>query len=166
MVEKFELQAEIHQKNIFEEKNLVTDVIICRAFKPLPIIFDIATKNFKNFTIPCLQIAIMVTPKKIKKAIEKVTIIWLVQVKLQGNMPKRFPTKIKRKSVKIKEKYFMPSFPMLSPIIPEMNSQLLSTTDCFLDGIISKFLIPRYMNNDIKITVIVIANEEFVNDIS
>ena len=123
-------------------------------------------KNFKNFTIPCLQIAIKVTPIKIKKAIEKVTMIWLVQVKLQGNIPKRFPTKIKRKSVKIKEKYFMPSFPMLSPIIPEMNSQLLSTTDCLFDGIISRFLKPRYINNDIKTTVIIMANEELVNDIS
>ena len=49
MVKKFKLEAEIKQKNIFEEKNLITDVIICRAFKPLPVIFDIATKNFKNF---------------------------------------------------------------------------------------------------------------------
>ena len=49
MSKKFKLDAEIYQKNIFDEKNLVTDVIICRAFKPLPIIFDIATKNFKNF---------------------------------------------------------------------------------------------------------------------
>ena len=49
MTKKFKLNAEIHQKNIFDEKNLVTDVIICRAFKPLPIIFEIATKNFKNF---------------------------------------------------------------------------------------------------------------------
>jgi len=49
MAKKFKLEAEIYQKNIFEEKNLVTDVIICRAFKPLPVIFEIATKNFKNF---------------------------------------------------------------------------------------------------------------------
>ena len=49
MAIKFKLDAKIYQKNIFEEKNLVTDVIICRAFKPLPVIFDIATKNFKNF---------------------------------------------------------------------------------------------------------------------
>ena len=123
-------------------------------------------KNFKNFTIPCLQIAIKVTPIKIKKAIEKVTMIWLVQVKLQGNIPKRFPTKIKINSVKIKEKYFMPSFPMLSPIIPEINSQLLSTTDCLFDGIISRFLKPIYINSDIKTTVIIMANEELVNDIS
>ena len=49
MAKKFKLDAKIYQKNIFEEENLVTDVIICRAFTPLPVIFDIATKNFKNF---------------------------------------------------------------------------------------------------------------------
>ena len=49
MSKKFKLDAEIYQKNIFNEKNLITDVIISRAFKPLPVIFDVATKNFKNF---------------------------------------------------------------------------------------------------------------------
>ena len=49
MTKKFNLNSEIHQKNIFNEKNLKTDVIISRAFKPLPIIFQIAKTNFKNF---------------------------------------------------------------------------------------------------------------------
>ena len=49
MTKKFNLNSEIHQKNIFNEKNLRTDVIISRAFKPLPIIFQIAKSNFKNF---------------------------------------------------------------------------------------------------------------------
>ena len=49
MTEKFNLDSEIRQKNIFEERNLNTDVIISRAFKPLPIIFQIAQNNFKNF---------------------------------------------------------------------------------------------------------------------
>ena len=49
MSKKFKLDAEIYQKNIFNEKNLITDVIISRAFKPLPIIFQIAKTNFKNF---------------------------------------------------------------------------------------------------------------------
>ena len=49
MTKKFNLNSEIHQKNIFNEKNLKTDVIICRAFKHLPIIFQIAKTNFKNF---------------------------------------------------------------------------------------------------------------------
>ena len=49
MSKKFKLNAEIYQKNIFNEKNLITDVIISRAFKPLPVIFQIAKTNFKNF---------------------------------------------------------------------------------------------------------------------
>ena len=49
MTKKFNLNSEVHQKNVFEEKNLCTDVIISRAFKPLPIIFQIAKNNFKNF---------------------------------------------------------------------------------------------------------------------
>ncbi len=49
MSKKFELNSEIYQKNIFDEKNLNTDVIISRAFKPLPIIFDIAQNNFKKY---------------------------------------------------------------------------------------------------------------------
>ena len=49
MTKKFNLNSEIHQKNIFEERDLSTDVIISRAFKPLPIIFEIAKNNFKNF---------------------------------------------------------------------------------------------------------------------
>ena len=49
MSKKFNLNTEIYQKNIFEEKNLNTDVIIARAFKPLPVILEIASTNFKNF---------------------------------------------------------------------------------------------------------------------
>ena len=49
MSKKFKLDAKIYQKNIFKEKNLITDVIISRAFKPLPVIFQIARTNFKNF---------------------------------------------------------------------------------------------------------------------
>jgi len=49
MTKKFNLNSEIYRKNIFDEKNLLTDVIISRAFKPLPIIFQIAQNNFKSF---------------------------------------------------------------------------------------------------------------------
>ena len=49
MTKKFNINSEIYQKNIFNEKNLRTDVIISRAFKPLPVIFQIAKTNFKNF---------------------------------------------------------------------------------------------------------------------
>jgi|TARA_B100001971_G_scaffold208541_1_gene230528 16S rRNA (guanine527-N7)-methyltransferase len=46
---KFELNTKIFQKNIFEEKNLSTDVIVTRAFKPLPVVLDLVNKNFKSF---------------------------------------------------------------------------------------------------------------------
>ena len=46
---KFKLNTEINQKNIFDQKDLQTDIIISRAFKPLPVIFEIASKNFKKF---------------------------------------------------------------------------------------------------------------------
>ena len=46
---KFNLNTKIFQKNIFEEKNLETDLIVARAFKPLPIILELANKNFRIF---------------------------------------------------------------------------------------------------------------------
>ena len=46
---KFKLNTEINQKNIFEQEDLETDIIISRAFKPLPVIFEIASNNFKKF---------------------------------------------------------------------------------------------------------------------
>ena len=49
MTKKFRLNTEVHKKNIFEEKNLSTDIIISRAFKPLPIILDLAKENFNKF---------------------------------------------------------------------------------------------------------------------
>jgi len=71
MAKKFKLDAKIYQKNIFEEKDLVTDVIICRAFKPLPVIFEIATKNFKNF-----KYIVMYLGKSGKKILKEVSIKW------------------------------------------------------------------------------------------
>ena len=51
MKEKLDLNAEVFQKDIFKEKNIETDLIIARAFKPLPIILDLAKKNFKNLKV-------------------------------------------------------------------------------------------------------------------
>ena len=46
---KLELNTKIFQKNIFDEKNLISDVIVARAFKPIPIILSLANENFKKF---------------------------------------------------------------------------------------------------------------------
>ena len=46
---KFNLNVEVLQKDIFEEKNLCSDIIVARAFKPLPVILDLIHNNFKSF---------------------------------------------------------------------------------------------------------------------
>ncbi len=46
---KFNLNTKIIQKNISNEKNLKTDLIVARAFKPLPVILDLVEKNFSKF---------------------------------------------------------------------------------------------------------------------
>ena len=71
MTKKFKLNSEIHRKNIFNEKNLNTDVIISRAFKPLPIIFQIAHTNFKNF-----KYIILFLGKSGKKILEDALKLW------------------------------------------------------------------------------------------
>ena len=71
MTKKFKLTSEVYRKNIFDEKNLSTDVIISRAFKPLPIIFQIAQTNFKNF-----KYIILFLGKSGKKILEDALKIW------------------------------------------------------------------------------------------
>ena len=46
---KFDLNTKIFQKNIFYEKNLKTDLIVARAFKPLPVVLDLVNLNFEKF---------------------------------------------------------------------------------------------------------------------
>ena len=46
---KFNLNVEVLQKDILKEKNLQSDIIVARAFKPLPIIINLIHNNFKSF---------------------------------------------------------------------------------------------------------------------
>ena len=47
---KFNLNVEVLQKDIFKEKNLSSDIIVARAFKPLPVILKLLHNNFKFFS--------------------------------------------------------------------------------------------------------------------
>ena len=47
--EKFNLNVQIFQKDIFQEKNIVSDIVVARAFKPLPVILELIEVNFKSF---------------------------------------------------------------------------------------------------------------------
>ena len=71
MSKKFNLNSNIYKKNIFNEKNLITDVIISRAFKPLPIIFQIAQNNFKSY-----KYIILFLGKSGKKIIDDALKFW------------------------------------------------------------------------------------------
>ena len=46
--EKFNLNVKIFQKDIFQEKNLISDIVVARAFKPLPVILKLIEANFKS----------------------------------------------------------------------------------------------------------------------
>jgi 16S rRNA (guanine527-N7)-methyltransferase len=47
--QKMKLNTEIIQKDIFKVKHIETGTIMSRAFKPMPVILDLVTKNFKNY---------------------------------------------------------------------------------------------------------------------
>ena len=65
----------------------------------------------------------------------KVTMMWLVTVKLPGIMPSRFSTRMKMKIENTQGKYFMPSSPRFSFTILAMNSYSSSAIDCTRVGI-------------------------------
>ena len=46
---KLNLNTKIFNKDIFQERNLKTDVIVARAFKPLPVILDLVKDNFESY---------------------------------------------------------------------------------------------------------------------
>ncbi len=97
MIEKFKLEAKVYQKNIFDEKNLVTDVIICRAFKPLPVIFDIATKNFKNF-----KYIVMYLGKSGKKILKEVSTKWKFDIEVMKSLTSNESSVVKISNLKKK----------------------------------------------------------------
>ena len=74
MISKFDLNVEVYQKDIFTEKNLSTDIIVARAFKPLPIILDLIKNNFKFF-----KEVILFLGKSGRKIVEQVSLEWNIQ---------------------------------------------------------------------------------------
>ncbi len=74
VISKFDLNVEVYQKDIFTEKNLSTDIIVARAFKPLPIILDLIKNNFKFF-----KEVILFLGKSGRKIVEQVSLEWNIQ---------------------------------------------------------------------------------------
>ena len=46
---KLDLNTEIIQKDIFSLKNIETGTIMSRAFKPMPVILNLVSENFKKY---------------------------------------------------------------------------------------------------------------------
>ncbi len=97
MSKKFKINSEVRKKNIFEEKNLITDVIIARAFKPLPIIFDIAQTNFKNF-----KYIILFLGKSGKKILDEAIKNWKFEYEEKKSLTNEESTVIKIYNLKKK----------------------------------------------------------------
>ena len=68
---KFNLNVEVLQKDIFKEKNLQSDIIVARAFKPLPIVLDLIHNNFGYF-----KEVIIFIGKNSKQTLEAIKINW------------------------------------------------------------------------------------------
>ena len=71
---KFDLNVQVLQKDIFEEKKLLSDIIVARAFKPLPIILKLIHNNFKSF-----HEVILFLGKNGKEILEKAMKEWQIQ---------------------------------------------------------------------------------------
>ena len=77
----YKLNTEVHRKDIFNQKNLETDIIISRAFKPLPTMLDIATKNFRKF-----KYIILFLGKSGKEVLEETKKNWKFNYELQKSI--------------------------------------------------------------------------------
>ena len=71
-------------------------------------------KNKLKKCVPFFKIPKILIPTKIANAIEKVTMIWLVTVKLYGIIPIKLQNNIIKKVVNINGKYFLPTGPAFS----------------------------------------------------
>ena len=76
---KFDLNVEVLQKDIFKEKNLESDIIVARAFKPLPVILNLIQNNFKLF-----RNVILFLGKNGKEILKEVLMDWKFEYELKN----------------------------------------------------------------------------------
>ena len=94
---KFKLNVEVFQKDIFEEKNLSSDIIVARAFKPLPIILNLIKNNFKYF-----REVILFLGKGGSKIIEQVSLEWKIKYEVKKSITSEDSIILKIKSLEKK----------------------------------------------------------------
>ena len=94
---KFELNVEVLQKDIFEEKNLESDIVVARAFKPFPIILNLIHNNFKYF-----REVILFLGKNGKEILQDVLMEWEFEYEEKKSITSEDSTIIKINNIKKK----------------------------------------------------------------
>ena len=94
---KLELNVEVLQKDIFNEKNLRSDIIVARAFKPLPVVLNLIHNNFTSF-----KEVIIFLGKNGKKILEEASIDWKFKYSLKKSITSSDSTIIKIKNLEKK----------------------------------------------------------------
>ena len=94
---KLDLNVEVLKKDIFKEKNLETDIIVARAFKPFPVILSLIHKNFKYF-----KEVILFLGKNGKKILQEVLREWEFEYEEKKSITSEDSTIIKIKNIKKK----------------------------------------------------------------
>ena len=88
----------------------------------------------------------IVTPSQTAIAMAKVTMMWLVKVKLPGIIPSMLPIRMNMKIVNTIGKKRMPSLPVASRRIPATNSYIISTADCSRPGTMACWRVPAMIS--------------------
>ena len=94
---KFNLNVEVYQKDIFTEKNLSSDIIVARAFKPLPIILELIKNNFKFFNEVILFLG-----KSGREIVEQASIRWNIHYEVKKSITNKDSLILKIKNLKKK----------------------------------------------------------------
>ena len=96
---KFNLNVEVYQKDIFTEKNLSSDIIVARAFKPLPIILELIKNNFKFFNEVILFLG-----KSGREIVEQASMRWNIHYEVKKSITNKDSLILKIKNLKKKMK--------------------------------------------------------------
>ena len=91
------LNIEVIEQNIFEMSNLSSDTVIGRAFKPLPIVLELMTKNFANY-----KNLILFMGKNGKQTLNEAFKVWKFEYKEKMSLTNDDSFLIKIKNIKKK----------------------------------------------------------------
>tara|TARA_S200000501_G_scaffold297492_1_gene283804 strand:- start:233 stop:775 length:543 start_codon:yes stop_codon:yes gene_type:complete len=96
---KLNLNTKVFNQNIFEQKNLVSEIIVARAFKPMVVVLDLVNKSFKKFNN-----IILLLGKNGKSSIEECQKKWKFDYTKRNSLTNKQSLVIKITNLKQNEK--------------------------------------------------------------